>query len=199
MTYSEVKFTLAPITQEREDLSLLQRTMKNDFPPSERMPFSMLKKQLKTKATQGYFLTDGTEKFGYLIARLLQKERIIYVQYLAVFSHIRSKGYGSILLRLMAEMLPEYTMILEVEHPEHAKDEAEREARERRIRFYNQNGFSVVPSVQIRVFGNVMLMMSSKPVMISDWNTFIKSFFLDAKGSLVMRAFLKVFVKVITQ
>lgn len=199
MTHSETKLLLAPIAQVREDLSLLQRAMKTDFPATERIPFFLLKKQLKSESMQGFFLSNGTEKFGYIIVQPLEKEQIVYIHYLAIFSHIRAKGYGSIILGLLAERLPEYTMVLEVEHPAYAKDNAEKDVREKRTRFYNKNGFSVVPGVQIRVLGNVMQVMSNKTETILDWGDFIKSFFVNATGSLIMRGFLKVFVKVVIE
>lgn len=65
------------------------------------------------------------------------------LDYYAVSREARGTGIGSCFLRLLKEELGRKdicTMIAEVENPDFAKSEAEREERKRRIRFYEKNG-----------------------------------------------------------
>lgn len=80
-----------------------------------------------------------------------------YLKFIAIRQDIRSKGYGSLLLQEVVDQVrqdgirqtgwPYIGVVFEVERPEDAPDETQRELREKRIRFYEGNGARLLEGV----------------------------------------------------
>ncbi len=136
-----------------KELSKLQREdvyhqhMRKDFHPSEVKPLSMMERLIE----EGRYLCFGIYKeqtdqllgYAYFAKADYKLKPILVLDFFAVVSTSRSKGFGSKFLKEMKKDLGDkYSAILaEVENPNHAIDEENRDLRKRRINFYHRNGF----------------------------------------------------------
>ena len=128
--------------------------MKQDFPPAEVKPLEVLMNLLERGAYQpyGWYAEDGTLR-AYSFFAQTPGHRVWLLDYFAICSAYRSKGYGSFCLAQMKEMLGDTVGLLaEVENPAESRSEDERETRTRRVRFYERNGL-VATQVRSVLFG----------------------------------------------
>lgn len=135
------------LTVEKLTLSQMEEVyhtdMEKDFPESELKPFAQIAELFAQGNYEGYgFFEDGT-RMAYAFFSKGNLGKYVLLDYLAVCSHCRSKGYGSQVLPLLQETMKAYDGILgEVETPEFGHDEEERAVRERRMRYYHRFGFA---------------------------------------------------------
>lgn len=111
-----------------------------DFPPDEVKSLSVIESALD----RGGYACYGAVRNGAVLAYaffILQGANALF-DYLAVREDLRDTGIGSQFIRtLMDGPLTAYDcVLLEVDNPDAAPDEAERLHRERRLRFYLRNG-----------------------------------------------------------
>ena len=121
---------------------LYNERLKADFPPDEVKTLSVIEDALG----RGGYACYGAVRNGGILAYaffILQGENVLF-DYLAVREDMRDTGIGSRFIRaLMAGPLAVYDcVLLEVDNPDAAPDEAERLHRERRLRFYLRNGLT---------------------------------------------------------
>ena len=115
------------------------------FPANERIPI----KQLMDNKIQREFFAfvdtiDGTPTFcGF--SNSITRGTITNIVYFAVEPELRSRGYGSEILKTIREKHPETRLVVDIEVEEDSKDAKELELRERRRNFYLRNGFDAVP------------------------------------------------------
>lgn len=127
----------------REEIRrVYEERMKEDFPPNELKPLSML--------------YDGLDQGRYICFGLKEKENIIgycyllkngddyLIDYLAIYPDRRNHGLGGKTLESVSDYLAKEgarSIIGEVENPEFATSEEERHLQTRRFGFYMRNGF----------------------------------------------------------
>ena len=129
-----------PLSRVRE---LYARRLTADFPPDELKPLSAIEEAL---ARDSYFCCgamDGEEILAY--AFFVKNGTNALVDYFAVRSDLRDRGVGS---RFLGQLIAGDTLkaygcvLLETDDPDAAPDGAEREIRERRLRFYLRCGLT---------------------------------------------------------
>ena len=137
--------------------------MKQDFPANERKPLAMIRKAWQQGQYDCYGMSDGNALVGYaFFVKYPAGEKFCYLlDYLAVVDGNRNQGYGSELLKELAELISDADcMIAEVEDPGHVPDGPERQNRERRLRFYLQNGYRNT-GITANVFGMDYLLLET--------------------------------------
>lgn len=119
---------------------IYQTYIVNDFARDERRPLKAIQKLYKQHDYIAYGLYDGEELRAY--ACFIKKTGVsgVLLDYFAVVSGKRGGGIGSLFLTEVKKKWECGGIIIESEMPEMAADDADREIRERRIRFYQKNG-----------------------------------------------------------
>lgn len=137
-----------------EEISYIYNTyMKNDFPPSELKPLSSILENLNNGNYFCYGLIEDENLKAYAYLCKSPNKNCLLMDYYAVLNNIRSKGYGSLFLKLLKENLNNYDgIIFEVESKTTAKDFKEKAICEKRIKFYLNNGLYLT-NISILLFG----------------------------------------------
>ena len=125
--------------------------MVEDFPKDELKPLDII----LTAMDRGFYeflgLFDGSELIGYV--SLVNIDDDYLVDYLATLPRHRNKGAGSELMRLLEQYLKgRGRVIVEVENPDYAENDADRDIQTRRLGFYKRNG-CVDTGLRVRCFG----------------------------------------------
>lgn len=117
--------------------------IKNDFPPAEVKPLSRILMLYEKNLYFVYALYEKDELLSYAFFSSAPGCEYVLLDYLAVVSGKRNMGIGAKMLDfLKAEICKNFNgILLESENPDFAKDEKEKEIRERRISFYLRCGF----------------------------------------------------------
>ncbi|MCD7771825.1 MAG: GNAT family N-acetyltransferase [Oscillospiraceae bacterium] len=121
--------------------------IREDFPRGERRPLFGMEKLQKAGRYDcyGYYQEDSLVAYACYI--LTQNDSYALLDYFAVVPQLRGKGIGSEFLRsLNGNVSAKRGVFIEAESPDSAKAEAERQTRERRIRFYLSNGAKLTNS-----------------------------------------------------
>lgn len=108
------------------------------FPHTERMPFWMMVAMSKLWNTQFLSFYDDNNLFGF--AYFAVNKKLVFVMFIAVDKNLRSKGYGSAILREIKDKYPNRKIIISIEPCYDDADDIE--IRKRRKAFYLNNGFS---------------------------------------------------------
>ena len=123
----------------REDSPLLPEVTKlylSAFPANERRPLKVLLAD-QSDASEVMAVCDDGCFVGLVI--LLTWRDITHIIYFAVIDALRERGYGSHILQMVQETHPGQRIIADVEAPNNDADNNLQ--RERRIAFYERNGF----------------------------------------------------------
>ena len=107
------------------------------FPPEER--YINLNKMIESPNTELYCLVDNDIVLG--IIYLIYYKDMIFILYLAINTQIRSKGYGSFLLKWCLDKYLDKKIFLNIEEVREEFDDYE--TRKRRLDFYLKNGFFI--------------------------------------------------------
>jgi hypothetical protein len=137
----------------------------DSFPRDERVPSESLLEAIQHPdphrgcPVHHQALLAGNVVVGIGIILYSQPYRLGYLEYLAVRSGSRSSGLGSRFYQALVELVkqdgqaspqgPAQGVVLEVERPEDALNEAERILRTRRIGFYLRNGAVQIPHLDL--------------------------------------------------
>lgn len=117
-----------------------------DFPPDERKPLDAIESAYARGEYQcfGAFEEEKLAAYAFFVKLRKNAETLYLFDYLAVLPERRDQGVGSRFLQaLMADALSAADcVLLEVDHPDYAKTEAERALRLRRLAFYLRNGLT---------------------------------------------------------
>lgn len=130
-----------------------------DFPtPAERPPLATFRRYVKSGAAEAFDVLLGAESAAYTACTW--GDESVLCSFLAVEPAMRGRGIGSLVLRrLCAYYESAKGIIVEVEQPELAEEEADRLHRERRIAFYERAGFTLVPGLDYAIWGMPMHLM----------------------------------------
>ena len=110
----------------------------------------------------GYYMYGVFEKDALRAYASFWEEKetnIMLFDYFAVVASVRNQGYGTAAMKLLLESCSHKNgVILEVENPEAAQTDEEREIRERRVEFYKRCGMQM-SDVVIWLYGVEYCMM----------------------------------------
>lgn len=127
--------------------------MVNDFPATELKPLPMILKGMKNKTYEclGFVEAAAEEILAYAV--FIKNDKNYLFDYLAVIDGCRNSGIGSNFLKSISEYYKDADSIIgEVEDPEFALSEVERDLQNRRIGFYMRNNF-VDTNVKAKLWG----------------------------------------------
>lgn len=144
---------LLRILNKEEIKQIYETTMQDDFPAAELKPLSEIYRMLDagTYEVRGFYEDD--ELLAYVFISFAVLLNVALIDYLAVCSKFRSKGIGSKLISVIRKDMSEWRgVILEVENPEFAENDADYNIQCRRIGFYEKNDI-VLSDVKTTVFG----------------------------------------------
>lgn len=132
------------VTKDSPWLPQVKALYESAFPANERIPMKQL---LDNKIQREFFAfvdtIDGTPTFcGF--SNSITRGTITNIVYFAVEPELRSRGYGSEILKTIREQHPETRLVVDIEVEENSKDAEELERRNRRRDFYLRNGFDAV-------------------------------------------------------
>lgn len=120
-----------------EDIGYFEQINDEAFPLSERMSFDEIFEFASDTNTDVLGIYDGKKPIGFVV--LLKNSECGYIYFLAIDSHVRSKGYGSAAIQKMLEVYSDLQLVLDFEViDENAENNAQRI---RRKNFYLRNGF----------------------------------------------------------
>lgn len=107
------------------------------FPPKKRMPFPMMVAMSKLWNTRFWSFYDNNTLCG--LVYLAHSRTIVFVMFFAVEKSLRSKGYGSAILRELQRRYPDKKIIISIEPCDACAPDIE--LRKRRKAFYLRNGY----------------------------------------------------------
>ena len=117
--------------------------LRKDFPRSEVKPFSRIRSGMRKGAYRcfGAFLGNELAGYAFLAHYRLGKTAVGLLDYFAVVTGRRGQGLGSEILRqLSPARLSLFCILIETEQIVPGLADADREIRERRVRFYERAG-----------------------------------------------------------
>lgn len=127
----------------------VKRLYRSAFPKEERAPFWLLMKRCDTPRDTFYAIVENNEFIGLLYT--IKTEKMVYVFFFAIEEEKRGKGYGTNVLKELCKMHPDRAISLMIEDPE-VKNAENKDARIKRLAFYEKNGFQRL-SVKINEAG----------------------------------------------
>ena len=115
------------------------------FPANERIPIKQL---MDNKIQREFFafvddINSSPTFCGF--SNSITRGTITNIVYFAVEPKLRSRGYGSQILKTIHELHPDTRLVVDIEVEEDSKDDEELERRNRRRDFYQRNGFEASP------------------------------------------------------
>ena len=136
---------LEKLTGDRVE-KVYQERMKEDFPPNELDPLSVIMKAMEQGSYECLGLMEGEEIAGY--AFMIKHDEDYLIDYLGIYPKWRNHGLWGELVRLVGEFLVDARSIIgEVENPEFAGNAADQEIQEKRLEFYLRNQIYCVPGL----------------------------------------------------
>lgn len=136
-----------------EITKIYKEHMVNDFPADELKPLSTILKGMDKQLFEclGFLDKESGQLKAYAV--FIKNGNNYLFDYLAVVDGNRNDGIGSVFLKQIAEHFKNADSVIgEVEDPDFAADESERRLRERRIAFYERNGYFNT-GVKAKLFG----------------------------------------------
>lgn len=131
------------------------------FPLQER--YINLNKMIKSSNTKLYCLIDKEIVLGFIY--LIYYKDMIFLLYLAINTEIRSKGYGSYLLKWCLRKYKDKKIYLNIE--EVKEDFEDYEIRKRRLDFYLKNGFFLTKYISKEEFENFNILSNNLEIDIN--------------------------------
>lgn len=142
---------------DKNDFKKLMKLYKKSFPLAERKPLFIMKYMQNKDRLRFYAIKDENEFIGLVIT--IYDEETTLIDYLAIESDIRSKGYGSKAIELIRQNFNTNTVFLEIENiNDKAKNNDERI---RRKNFYIKNGLCET-DIKAFVYGTDMQALTIK-------------------------------------
>lgn len=130
----------AKLLSEQDIINIYNKHLVVDFPEDELKPLDLLMNLYKN----GNYIAFGFYKeatlMAYAFITVNNRGDYLLLDYYAVVKENRGTGIGGTCLKLMKNQLKEYKgLIIETENPLFANNSKDKEIRERRIRFYENN------------------------------------------------------------
>lgn len=135
--YTKLK-TIKIIDEKRPEAKLVRALYQRSFPKIERVDFSLVLRCAATDRADLFAYTDGGEFVGF--AFVLLPGDYAYLLFCATKPELRSRGYGSAILKKLRRRYPDRAIVLDIEPMSDSAPNSEQ--RYRRYMFYRNNGFS---------------------------------------------------------
>lgn len=173
------------IRADKQQLKQIKRLYKLSFPRTERKPFWLIQKKQREGLAEILAICD--DDFSGLVTTLLHEDMAL-VEYFAIDSSKRGKGFGGEALRLIGERYAGKRLMLEIEEPNEAA--ANNNERIRRKNFYLRHGFSDA-NIPVKVFGVNMELLTYnceitfpeyQKIYISTMGRYSKRFFTERRN-----------------
>jgi len=119
-----------------------QGHMINVFPENELKPCDSIYNEMLEGKYLACGLYAGEELVGYVFTACMPEREQLFGQYVVVKEEYRSMGVGAVMMDKVMQHYSGYRCFMaDVEDPDYPVDNEDRQARERRMRFYIRNGF----------------------------------------------------------
>ena len=142
------------------ELKHIYKSIELDFAEGEYAPYDILAKQIEKGVQKGHIFHNGEKDVAYSICADACSNGYILISFLSVYKEFRGNGLGSIFLE---ELIRRYSMnqgiIVEVEKPENSRSDKERALCEKRIQFYQNAGFYLIPDIDYSIWDVPMHLM----------------------------------------
>lgn len=133
---------LEKLRRDQIEMIYTQR-MREDFPPNELKPLSMIYKAVDNGIYTCLGLMEEDAILGYAFLVKLKETEDYLIDYIATDKTKRNNGLGAIMLRELNAMLSNARSVIgEVENPAFEEDIAKKELQIRRYNFYMRNGLT---------------------------------------------------------
>jgi len=134
--------SVKPITKaikyDKEGFQHIKDLYSSAFPRQEQVPLALLINQTKKDTVKFDAFYDGDVFVG--LTYTISFKDMTYLWYLATQPDLRSKGYGSQIMRRLHEVYPNNRIVLNLDVQDESA--ADREVRKKRKEFYIKNGYS---------------------------------------------------------
>lgn len=139
----------------------IYKRIKKDFAAGEYPPYFVLHRQIITGIQRCFlYVSEGLEK-AYAVCAGNHPNEYVLISLFAVYPAYRGTGVGTAFLEKIKETYAgKKGVLVEVERPRDAKNSAEKEVREKRIRFYQRAGFRIIPGLEYSIWGVPMHLMA---------------------------------------
>ncbi len=126
------------VNEKRPEAKLVKALYERSFPKIERVAFSLVLKCAASGRAELFAYTHGGEFVGF--AFVLLPGEYAYLLFCATRPELRSRGYGSAILKKLRRRYPDRAIVLDIEPVSESAPNSEQ--RLRRYMFYRNNGFS---------------------------------------------------------
>lgn len=152
----------------KQDLRRIKKLYRAAFPRIERKPFYIVPRQCKNGEAELFAMeTDGGEFAGFALVATAKSADIVMLSYFAVEAELRGRGIGSEALKTLMSRYADSRFILEIESVNSPCSNLE--ARQRRRRFYLNNGM-ISAGFTARVFStDLEVLTAGKPVSFEEY------------------------------
>lgn len=136
---TEKPLAFKPLTTGHAEYAYVEQLLHSAFPPEERRDDDRqrINTDKESRFYTLYIYRDGDKPLPVGVLTYWDFDSFLYIEHLAIDPSLRGQGYGQTVLASFGQSRP-HPIVLEVEHP---TDEQSR----RRIRFYQQCGFTLWP------------------------------------------------------
>ena len=160
------------ITAKHADISAIRGLYLSSFSKAEQAPFWFIMYRTKTKGINFYSYYDDAVFAGF--AYFVVVIDLTYLRYIAINPNVRSKGYGSQIMKHIEDCYPENRIILCIEKiDERAENNHQRM---RRRDFYLKNGYISSGLIVEEKNENFELLVKGGSCSEEDFNKVIKRF-----------------------
>ena len=126
----------------KEFKKVIFREYKKIFPRLERKLYMTLKKSYNHHITDIIEIIEEEQFVGFIITNFLKDNPYVQLEYIAILSEYRNKGYGTNAIKLLKELYKDYEGIfIEIEKIGQGKSDEENQVRQKRAKFYENLGF----------------------------------------------------------
>jgi len=137
--------------------------IERDFAAGEYPPMEVLYNHMLQGKQEGYALWDGNRYLAYSFCAANPACDHILITLFAVLAEYRGQGIGTTFLKMMNKKFNESIIIVEVEKPEEAQTEEERDKRLWRIAFYEKEGYILINGIAYIIWDIPMHLMVRSP------------------------------------
>ena len=161
----KMKLELLKLSRNSKDRKYLEQVNDEAFPVSERMSFDEIFDFASNTNTDVLGIYDNGNPVGFAV--VLKNEECGYVYYVAIDSHMRSKGYGGATMKKMMEAYPQLQLVLDFEAIDENAENHEQRTRQFKKVLKNERPFGFSALCGMNLFGYIELRFSLPPD--GDW------------------------------
>lgn len=116
--------------------------MIKDFPSRERKKWDLIQDLFNREIYEGVCAFEGNDLVGYAFFSMDSTYRFYLLDYLAITKELRGQGYGSSMLKAIAERLADVDILIcEIDNPYLEDDSLLKDQELKRMEFYLSNGW----------------------------------------------------------